>query len=390
MVWASVAQQTAASQLPQLYRVIGLNLGYASEPHDVNNSGLCVGNRGFDSNGQPVYWPSAGSTAFMTKIGSQYNNGSARALNDGGMIVGWLESNATSAYQTTYHHAAAWNSGVPRWLPESLAAKNSDAWDVNSDGVIVGQWDTLSPGTYSNVNFHAAAWLQDGTLLDLSKAGENASTAYAVNASGTAVGYRSEASGSYALKWTLPSSAGGATVETNLTAGLQGTSFRATAINDQGLIAGTYRTTAGAWVPFLYDTQIQPLAFPAGMSNITSCSINEVNNIGTAVGAITANSQFVPTIWRDGQAYDLNKLLEAPYYYSGYPVTFNQAYAINDLGIIAVTGSTPSPIAGTSAYLLVPIPEPSAFTLLLAAACGLAFAWQYCQIRKVRETHWLL
>jgi hypothetical protein len=113
-------------------------------------------------------------------------------------------------------------------------------------------------------------------------------------------------------------------------------------------------------------------------------SVDSYNSSNAAVGYVADHSlnTFVPTLWSDGQAYDLRDLVDDwdPAYGWGRPV------AINDSGQILVGVGAMSPLPGYTpidntpagySFLLTPIPEPTSSAVLGLLLAGAAI----CRVR---------
>jgi probable HAF family extracellular repeat protein len=106
-------------------------------------------------------------------------------------------------------------------------------------------------------------------------------------------------------------------------------------------------------------TSVAILARKLGVSRGTVGNrIAKLEDAGTIVGfsLIAGNSAQHAFLFQNGQLLDLNSLVTLS------DTFLTQATAINDLGQIVANG------ADGQAYLLTPIPEPSTYAALLAAA----------------------
>jgi len=168
----------------------------------------------------------------------------------------------------------------------TLGGTESWASDINNAGLVVGQADDAA-GIQ-----HAVVW-QNGVIQDLGAPGDT-SRAIAVNEAGLVVGswatYSPHTSG--AFYWT---SAGGLQLIA-LPAGVEYVNIAG--INEQGMVAGTYQTGFQQLTAF-YVTPGQDrvdLPQPAGMIGI---DVTAINNLGHFVGSAADPN------------YDIR-----PYYYS--------------------------------------------------------------------------
>ncbi len=350
---------------PPVYEVIDLGRGYAGAPQDVNESNLPVGNRGFAHIAKGTIWTTAGQPEFLSTPGSEHNNSTAMGVNNSGLIAGWSEFDAAHRLDSQHKHACLWDAGVHQWLDEPAAATNSQANDVNDLGVAVGTWNTWSLGMSSNVDVHAIKWLADGTAVDLSVPGEWASQAYAVNLSDQIAGAWFDNSGWHAVRWDSdgnPQNIGD----------LYGVGAMAFGLNDAGEVVGESVTANGGRMAFFWDGQMHALD-TLGNPEDDFYQAVDINNSGLIVGHVfdRPGNTLRPLLWWENEAYDLNDLLEEPFVSSNYgSVTFTEALAVNESGVIAVMGNSAAPFGATRPYLLVPVPEPSTWALLVIASVG--------------------
>ena len=142
-----------------------------------------------------------------------------------------------------------------------------------------------------------------------------------------------------------------------------GQSIYPNGINDSGTVVGTLTEGSSGWA-FVYTSAggVQTLGTLPGM---TGSAAGGINNSGQIVGRYDTSSfrrrEFLYTSSAGMQ--DLNSLIDPS---SGW--TLQDAYDINDSGVIVGDGIDPS--GYTEAYELIPIPEPA--TMGLLALGGLA------------------
>lgn len=108
------------------------------------------------------------------RYGVTLHGSEARAVNDGGQVVGWAET-STGAI-----HAMLWTETATRDLG-TLGGENSCALGINNVGQVVGWAETASGDR------HAVRW-DGGEPTDLGAFPGESSVAYAINDAGQAVG----------------------------------------------------------------------------------------------------------------------------------------------------------------------------------------------------------
>jgi probable HAF family extracellular repeat protein len=279
-------------------------------------------------------------------------------------------------------------------LLDPVNGVSGQATSVNCQGQVVGSTD--SPGIDRPAN--AFLYNAGGPLIDLGTPGQE-SLAYGINASGQIAGYgfQSYAAPPYGLLWTVS----GTTVSTvNL-----GTGFLGLAINDHGLIGGfdpqtqhaaIYNTSSGSMTDigpagatesqvngmsgsrfvtgtwgtattgdgFLYDLNTGVLTdLKDPVSPSLGCTAYGVNDYGVVVGGylIDANNDGVAFIYSQAKGMqNLNDLIDPS---SGFYVQC--AMAINNSGEIVGEGFNAA--GQNDAFLLTPVPEPSALQLAMMA-----------------------
>jgi probable HAF family extracellular repeat protein len=151
---------------------LGVPGGGDAFAEDVNNRGQVVG-----------FAMPAGTPAFayrwqrgaVTVLPTSPYGGQARAINDSGMIVGWVAGDESN-------HAVRWWHGVRGALGTLPGGDASMARDVNDRGVVLGVGNVRPQG----LDDHAFLWRR-GVLTDLSAAGVPES-AVALNNRGEIIG----------------------------------------------------------------------------------------------------------------------------------------------------------------------------------------------------------
>ena len=217
---------------------LGLGAGsnaYGSNAIGINGTGEIVGGvlSGFQY--VPFVQSTSGTTTFT--LPAPYNlNGEARAVNNGGVVVG-------------YSGSPAGDSGFIRAADGSLAAVSHDnpslpysyAWDVNNAGQVVGE------GFNSAGDYRAFLWA-DGNAIDLGTLPQmGSSEAYGLNNVGAVVGRVEQSEGSAgATRGFLYRDGRMQDLNTLIPANSGWLVTEAHAINDRGAIAAEALSPGGA------------------------------------------------------------------------------------------------------------------------------------------------
>ena len=355
-ILASLVAGSAAGNTIQ-YTVTDLgNLAGDSESaaYGINNSGQVVG-----ASYIPMAWDSTGH-AFLYSNGTMSDLGTiggfpfsaASGINASGQVVGY----AGAAPGFTFlgdNHAFIYSNGT---MTELHALGAYAATGINDSGQVVGTF--IPSGTGSS---HAFLY-SNGTMTDLGTLGGKSSYAYGVNAGGQVVGDANTADNAayHAFLYTngnmqnLGDLGGGVSV--------------AYGINASGQVVGYAGTAGDVAHAFLYSNgTMTDLGTLAGYAD--SCALG-INAGGQVVGEddnISGDTYRLFSLATEPCAY-LNSLIDTS---SGW--TLEEATAVNDNGWIVGQGYN-SLTGQEDAVLLTPIPEPSTFVLLCAAAGLLAFA----------------
>lgn len=169
---------TAASGMKDIGALGGTSQGGSgSSGFGINSSGEVVGvsttNAVIGSNGDPFSWT---MHTGMTNLYPTLAGGSAEAINDSGVIAGWVNS---ASNQT----AALWKIGShnPSLLP-TLGGSLAYAFGIDSHSHVVGRSLTSSGAS------HAFLWSQSAGITDLGTLGGSNSEAFAINSAGQVVG----------------------------------------------------------------------------------------------------------------------------------------------------------------------------------------------------------
>lgn len=392
-VVSAVLVLCASSEAEVRYRIVPLgDLGRDpiggstwNVPSGINEAGQVVGGAAtYDSSGSTggyaVWWDGNGSITTLPTVGvnsSGRPGANGLGINDGGMIVGQIETQAG-------YRAARWDAstGAITLLGDlganAVGKTESMAWAVNAGGTTVGYAIKYGDGQGQRAVRWDAGSTSATELQPLSPdpitGGMAAAMAYAVNAEGTTVGEARDYPGGgfysvpRAVKWAagsveptvLPVVTGLAMMTTNASA---------YGINDAGVIVGTQ-----------YGAQNAPLRWEAdgGLTLLGRTLANgvtllggdayDVNNFNVAVGHLGDQA----VIW--DAAGNPTRLIDLVDPDSGWMLT--EAKAINDAGWIVGSGrfgdvGTALP-AFNEGFLLIPVPEPASLAVIAAgAAAGL-------------------
>jgi probable HAF family extracellular repeat protein len=152
-----------------------------------------------------------------------------------------------------------------------------------------------------------------------------------------------------------------------------------TAMNNAGQVVG-WQSINGTYTPFLYSNGTMTPVAMAQLAPSTVTPTVYINNAGTIVGATvaTAGATATPYLVSDTIMFNINALISASDPSQPY-VTITNAYQINDLGWILVSGFD-SRTQATGAYVLIPtapLPLDAALLAPASAVVGSPFtvAW---------------
>jgi kumamolisin len=228
------------------------------------------------------------------------NTGSttATAANDVGEVAGycWNSNN-------TYIYAGYWPGGAPNSftkLPDISNAIGSDwVYGINHSGSIVGVSQAYDPTPPYTIRTHAVLW-QNGTAQDISPPGATGSTVAAINDNNLAVGtvYFDTDLYNHAYVWDLANN------NTYDLYALTGHSTNAYAVNNSGVVVGTY------YVPYNGYTSNRAFMWKAGFGFVDLNYLLAANSgwILASADGINSSGQIVGLGYINGvpQHYLLN------------------------------------------------------------------------------------
>ncbi|MFL6121383.1 hypothetical protein [Actinophytocola sp.] len=253
--------------------------GRNSEAHDINSTGVVVGEaepsgveRAF-----PVSWD---VTGVLTALPGGVS-GSARGVNDAGVIVGFADSDGQSPLR--WENSTTW----PTWLATLPGGANdSVAYDLNNEGAAVG-YSRGADGAR-----HAVVWNAVGAVGQLATPSGYADCfAYEINDSGLIVGSCFGSGGNVAVRWDVTGAV--AVLPT-----LGPAEAEASGVSDAGLIVGyaadiNGRYYAVRWGAYGTITKLPTLGGTHGVAL-------DINNTGTVVGRTNqTDGSFRATSWRN-------------------------------------------------------------------------------------------
>jgi probable HAF family extracellular repeat protein len=325
-------------------------------------------------------------------LGDPYNYSSGIGINSGGRVVGdsyYVTDPAPLLIASQlFSHAFLYDGAIHDL--GTLGGAESSASMINTNGLIVGNSDTESSGPH--------AFLYDSAMHDLGTLGGSTSYATAVNSESQIAGFADTAAGfPHAFLYDTSMHDLGT---------LGGNKSYGKAMNDSGHIVGKSEISFGISVShaFLYDGTMHDLGtlggtgssaesiaasgHVVGVSNtahdatfhgfLYDGTMHDIGDLGggysdaTAINTsdeITGGSgksngdyhAFLYTV--HGGMRDLNSLIDQ---FSGWDL--QTGWAINDAGQITGYGI----LNGKArAFLLTPVPEPSAIVLMLLSLLGL-------------------
>ena len=392
------ASITASLRATVAYTPVDLGVPNATysdaEGVTINSSGS-VGGYAYKSTWmQPLVWqPVLASTAYAPSVmgnlgirpGEGVPSGSIDGINASGVMAGY--SAKSSGSTDLGLRAVKWTSAAapdPIELPvltTNLSGHTTaGATDINNAGTIVGYARRHDvDGTI--LGFRPVRWHETtNAITELRMLGDlqNSSFqvhgyAWGINDTGVVVGdsqkyVSGNFAGTRAVRWDANSAA--PTELGGLSANLS-TAARANAINDSGVISGWAFDSGSHQHAVRWDPiTLAGIQLPDTPTGGYGMSGDDINNLGDIVGTGWQGNTQIALLWHPGDAFgiDLNTLIDPN---SGWQL--KTAAAINDNGWIAGFGTfDPDGPGGAAprngAYLLQPVPEPTAAVALLTLA----------------------
>lgn len=311
--------------------------GDESWAQDINNLGQVVGRASTRTSGaRAVLWQQGQVVDLGSLRSAPGGWNDARAINDAGQVVGMSDTSTSSSYR-----AFLWQAGSMTGLTMPPPFDYSGANAINGSGTIAGFVGTGLP----------AVWRQGVPTVAPVPPDFLAGVATGINDAGRVI---------------ANSDVGGAFV-------WQGDSFtrlaevgEANAINQAGQIAG-WSGVGGAQRAVLWDDggAMRDLGVPDSFAGSVALGLNDMGQVvGRAhrTNPQTGMSEYHAVLWQDGKTIDLNTLPGV----AGSGLTLAWAEDVNDHGQIVGEGIDAR--GRWNAFLLSPVPEPSAWALLLVGA----------------------
>ena len=329
-----------------LYTVTDLGTlpgGTNSQANAVNASGQVVGS----SDRQAVLWSGGAITTIPVPGG--YSS-TALGINASGQIVGGIY------YEPGHIEAFSYSGSTVNTLVYATAT------GINDSGQIIGSYQ------FWTGNYDAFIW--DGSQIDPNikpnpHSTDLQGTAAAINASGQIVGTNFVMANGNVIQHAALLHIGGPPTDLGT---FGGSYSSASGINASGQVVGTSDISSGIHDAFLYrdGTMVDLGTLPGGSGS----QANGINASGQVVGSADVSGSYYAHafIYSNGTMVDLNSLVDPQ------SMLLVNATAINDSGQIVGSGYTNG---CTHAFLLSPVPEPSALVLFNIGALGLsAYSWR--------------
>jgi probable HAF family extracellular repeat protein len=259
-------------------------------------------------------------------------------INDSGLVA--LTHQDATDWDHVKHRAEVYDANARTFtvLPSGTASGASYAFGINNAGVVAG---ASAFNTTAAQEMHAVVW-KNGGIIDLGGPGGD-SYARAINDNGVVAG-ETTLTGDGSVQAFLHDGAGMTLLGT-----LGGYYSRVAALNNSNTVVGGSHLADGGQSAFIYQHGVMA---PMGLSGNSEAL--DINNMGVAVGYSDAGG----FIYADGQATLLDTLIDPA---SGWHVL--KGGAINDLGQVGASVCKPGGLC--YAAVLIPVPEPAAWLMLL-------------------------
>lgn len=343
-----------AGAVEPLYSLI--DMGHASGyielvPAGINSSGYVVGSVGSGSNSRGFVWnPNTHVTTLLGNLGSR-----AAGINDSGIVVG---NDSVNFASRPYRYNI--QTGVMTYMNPLPGGSSADAFAVNASGAVTGL-------CLNAINqYRAPLWAAGSdTPIDLGALPGDGrySMGRAINAAGVVVGQSKPGNyvvPVYATRWD-PITHEVLSLGT-LPGGFNSTAY---AINNAGFIAGSSSADTTSH-PFLWSPTthvMTDMGILPGSSRATAYAMNDFNTVVGISGFNLGDPLNRAFLWTSQTGMvNLNTLTDA----SAAGWVLNLAQGINNAGWI--TGYGRAPDGHQHGFVLVPVPEPAALSLLLIGA----------------------
>jgi probable HAF family extracellular repeat protein len=347
VAWLSACGAAFGAPLYSLQRI---DLGDVQDvrPESINDRGDIVGNArvsqpGGNSESFPFFRDAAGTVVRLPLPGT------ANAVNNAGEVL------ATGGDTGVYVWTAA---GGARPIAHPATGVWTSPRDINDAGTIAVE--KFVDGSVSN----AARRRADGSVDEAQPLFRPSFRSDVMNASGAVAGFTQDSGLARPAVWEVDG-----TVRRLTTPRGGG---QATAINDAGLVAGTYGDegtsgvviASGVWRP---DGQFVPVALVPGV-DVASQEPLGMNNLGQVVGYTNlTNHDNDAFYWSESdRVVDLQSLLDG----SGAGWNLQWASDVNELG--QIIGVATFQGGGFQGVLLTPVPEPTAAGVVAFTFAALA------------------
>jgi probable HAF family extracellular repeat protein len=329
----------------------------ASLCNEVNEVGQVAGWSGFSPGGitHGFVW----QNGTMTDIGDLpggVDNSLASDINDLGQVAG-------ESLTTTGLRGVLWQNGTMTDLGDLPGGEDfSSARAINNAGQIVGESGGPSGG-------RGFIW-QNGVMTDLGTFPGGTSNVIAVdiNNQGQVVGTCGVINSDHGFIWQNG-------IMTDLGDLPGGSNYSAAAgINGLGHVVGrSIGAGTNDWPRAVLWKNGSMIELGTIVGTLTFCEAEAINDVGQIVGFCEVSTGTRALIW-DGiaQPLDLNNLLDS----SGDGWVLNYAFDINNNGQIIGYGKLNGGMPRS--FLLTPVPEPSAFCLII---CGVGVLYRFCRAK---------